>query len=73
MLRNWWNTDTYNIVMLQPDAVSPIPDGIPLFEAEKIVRERELGVDQPQKSVIEPNEAFFRSKLGGLIGLLIGH
>ncbi len=37
----------------RPDTISPIPEGIPLLEAERIAREREPGDGSPQKSVVE--------------------
>jgi hypothetical protein len=36
--------------------ISPIPEGIPLLEAERIAREREPGDGKPQKSVVEQIE-----------------
>jgi hypothetical protein len=35
------------------DSISPIPEGIPLLEAERIAREREPGDGSPQKTMIE--------------------
>jgi hypothetical protein len=40
-----------------PDTISPIPEGIPLLEAERIAREREPGDGSPQKTVTEQIEA----------------
>jgi hypothetical protein len=40
----------------RPDPISPIPEGIPLLEAERIAREREPGDGSPQKTVIEQIE-----------------
>ena len=39
-LRNWWQTGTNDIGVLRQDTNSPIPEGIPLLEAEKIAREQ---------------------------------
>jgi len=36
-----------------PDTISPIPEGIPLLEAERIAREREPGDGSPQQTVVE--------------------
>ncbi len=38
------------------DNISPIPEGIPLLEAERIARERESGDGSPQKAVVEQIE-----------------
>ena len=56
-LRNWWKTGVNDIGTPRPDTISPIPEGIPLLEAEKIAREREPGDGSIQKSVIEQLEA----------------
>lgn len=40
----------------RPDTISPIPEGIPLLEAERIAREREPGDGLPQQTVIEQIE-----------------
>jgi hypothetical protein len=39
------------------DTISPIPEGIPLLEAEKLAREREPGDGSMQRSVVEQIEA----------------
>ncbi len=52
-LRDWWQTGVNDIGAPRPDTISPIPEGIPLQEAERIAREREPGDNSPQKSVIE--------------------
>ncbi len=52
-LRDWWKTGVNDIGTLRPDTISPIPEGIPLLEAERIAREREPGDGSPQKSVVE--------------------
>ena len=56
-LRDWWNTSVNDIGTPRPDTISPIPEGIPLLEAERIAREREPGDGSPQMSVIEQIEA----------------
>lgn len=56
-LRDWWKTGVNDIGVPRPDTISPIPEGIPLLEAEKIARERELGNGSMQKSMIEQIEA----------------
>ena len=59
-LRDWWQTSTNNIGLPRSDTISPIPEGIPLLEAERIAREREPGNGFPQKSVIEQIEDALR-------------
>lgn len=56
-LRKWWKTGKNNVGISRPDTISPIPEGIPLLEAEKIAREREPGDGSAQKSVLEQIEA----------------
>lgn len=56
-LRDWWQTGVNDIGTPRPDTISPIPEGIPLLEAERLAREREPGDGSPQKSVIEQIEA----------------
>jgi hypothetical protein len=56
-LRDWWKTGANDIGMPRPDTISPIPEGIPLLEAERIAREREPGDGTPQKSALEQIEA----------------
>lgn len=52
-LRDWWQTGVNDIGTPRPDTISPIPEGIPLLEAERIAREREPGDGSPQTSVVE--------------------
>ncbi|NIO71187.1 MAG: hypothetical protein GTN71_19680 [Anaerolineae bacterium] len=59
-LRDWWQTGINDIGTPRPDTISPIPEGIPLLEAEQIAREREPGDGSPQKTVIEQIEAALR-------------
>jgi tetratricopeptide (TPR) repeat protein len=56
-LRDWWQTGINDIGTPRPDTISPIPQGIPLLEAERMAREREPGDGTPQKSVVEQVEA----------------
>jgi len=56
-LRDWWQTGINDIGTPRPDTISPIPEGIPLIEAERIAREREPGDGSPQKTVLEQIEA----------------
>jgi len=56
-LRDWWQTGTNDIGTPRPETISPIPEGIPLLEAERIAREREPGDGSPQKGVVEQIEA----------------
>ena len=34
-LRDWWKTGVNDIGTPRPDTISPIPEGIPLLEAER--------------------------------------
>jgi hypothetical protein len=52
-LRDWWLSGINDVGILRPDTISPIPEGIPLLEAEHIARSREPGDGSPQKSVVE--------------------
>ncbi len=56
-LRDWWKAGVNDIGIPRLDTISPIPEEIPLLEAEKIARKRELGDGSMQKSVIEQVEA----------------
>lgn len=51
-LREWWQTGMNDVGAPRPDTISPIPENIPLLEAEKIAREREPGDGSLQKTVI---------------------
>jgi len=63
-LRDWWQTGTNDTSAPRPgtgvssnaSAISPIPEGIPLLEAERIARQCEPGDGSPQKSVVEQIE-----------------
>jgi tetratricopeptide (TPR) repeat protein len=52
-LRDWWQTGVNDIGAPRPDTISPIPEGIPLLEAERTAREREPGDGSRQKTVME--------------------
>jgi tetratricopeptide (TPR) repeat protein len=56
-LRDWWQTGLNDTGTPRPDSISPIPEGIPLLEAEKLAREREPGDGSAQKSVLEQIDA----------------
>ena len=64
-LRDWWQTGLNDIGTPRPDTISPIPEGIPLLEAERIAREREPGDDSLQKSVVEQIEAALKNVEAG--------
>ncbi len=55
-LRDWWQTGINDIGTPRPDSISPIPESIPLLEAERIAREREPGDGSPQRTVVEQVE-----------------
>src|SRR5262249_17470299 len=55
-LRDWWKTGVNDIGTPRPDTIAPIPEGIPLSEAERLAREREPGDGTAQMSVIEQVE-----------------
>ena len=50
-LRDWWKTGVNDIGAPRPDTISPIPEGIPLLEAERLAREREPGDGSKQSSI----------------------
>ena len=52
-LRDWWQSGTNDIGTPRSDTISPIPEGIPLLEAERIARQHEPGDGSSQKSVVE--------------------
>jgi tetratricopeptide (TPR) repeat protein len=52
-LRDWWQTGVNDIGTPRPDTISPIAEGIPLLEAERIAREREPGDGSPQRTVLK--------------------
>lgn len=56
-LRDWWKAGTNDVGTPRPDTISPIPEGIPLLEAEKIARAREPGDGSIQKNVLEQIES----------------
>jgi len=64
-LRDWWQTGLNDIGTPRPDTISPIPEGIPLLEAERIARQREPGDGSPQKGVVEQIEAALKNVEAG--------
>jgi len=52
-LRDWWKTDINDIGTPNPHTNSPIPEGVPLLEAECAARQREPGDGSQQKNVLE--------------------
>lgn len=56
-LWDWWQTGVNDVGTPRPDTISPIPEGIPLLEAEKLARQREPGDGSIQRSVVEQLEA----------------
>ena len=55
-LRDWWQTGCNDTGTPRPDTISPVPEGIPLLEAERIARRLETGDGKPQVTVIEKLE-----------------
>lgn len=53
ILRDWWQTGVNDIGVPRPDTISPIPEGIPLIEAERLARQREPGDGSPQSAVLQ--------------------
>jgi tetratricopeptide (TPR) repeat protein len=60
-LRDWWKTGHNDLGVPRPDTISPVPEGIPLLEGERLARQREPGDGLPQKTVIEQIEAALQS------------
>jgi tetratricopeptide (TPR) repeat protein len=56
-LRSWWATGVNEVDTPRPDTISPLPNGIPLLEAEKLARGREQGDGSIQRNVLEQLEA----------------
>jgi tetratricopeptide (TPR) repeat protein/uncharacterized membrane protein len=56
-LRDWWKTGVNDVGSPRPDTISPIPEGIPLLDAEKLARQREPGDGSMQRSMLEQLEA----------------
>jgi hypothetical protein len=50
--RDWWQTGVNDLGVPRPDTISPIPEGLPLLEAERIAREREPGDNSLQRTVL---------------------
>ncbi len=64
-LRDWWQSGINGIGTSRPDTISPIPEGIPLLEAERIARKREPGDGSPQKDVVEQIDTALTMANGG--------
>jgi tetratricopeptide (TPR) repeat protein len=60
-LQKWWKRGTNDIGIPRPDTISPIPEDIPLLEAEKLARTREPGDGSKQKTVLEQLDAAIES------------
>ncbi len=56
-LRDWWRTGKNDVGAPRHDTISPVPEGMALLEAERIVREREPGDGSLQQTVVEQIEA----------------
>lgn len=52
-LCDWWQIGVNDVGIPRPDTISPIPEGVPLIEAERLARQREPGDGSPQTTVIE--------------------
>jgi hypothetical protein len=52
-LRDWWLVAINDVGTARTDTISPIPEGIPLRDAERIAREREPGDGTPQQTVLD--------------------
>ncbi|MEA2575168.1 MAG: hypothetical protein QOH93_2466 [Chloroflexia bacterium] len=48
-LREWWHDGTNDVGTARTNTISPVPEGIPLIEAERMARDREPGDESPQK------------------------
>ena len=52
-LKAFWQTGANDVGQPRPDTISPIPENIPLLDAERLAREREPGDGSPQMPVME--------------------
>jgi len=52
-LRDWWQLGNNSIDVSRSDTISPIPENIPLLQAEQIARQREPGDNSPQQTLVE--------------------
>jgi hypothetical protein len=52
-LRVWRQNSMNDISTPQPHSISPLPEGISWWEAERFVRQRESWNGSPQKTVVE--------------------
>ncbi|MDQ2807288.1 MAG: tetratricopeptide repeat protein [Chloroflexota bacterium] len=60
-LRDWWQTGSNDTGTPRPDTISPLPEGSPLLEAERLAREREPGDGSAQHPVVAKIEEALRS------------
>jgi hypothetical protein len=51
-LAAWWQTGTNTLGAPRSDTISPLPEGLPLVEAERRAREREPGDGTPQQPIL---------------------
>ena len=61
-LKAFWQTGANDVGQPRPDTISPIPENIPLLEAERLAREREPGDGRPQMPVIERIESHLTAR-----------
>ncbi len=61
-LKAFWQTGANDVGQPRPDTISPIPENIPLLEAERLAREREPGDGSPQMPVIERIESHLTAR-----------
>ena len=52
-LREWWQNGMNDVGISRPDTLSPLPENIPLQEAERVARRLEPGDGSLQISVVE--------------------
>jgi hypothetical protein len=62
-LRNWWQKGRNSVRRSRPNTISPIPEGIPLLEAESIARQEEQGDGLPQKDLMRQIDEALSSTL----------
>ena len=61
-LKAFWQTGANDVGQPRPDTISPIPENIPLLDAERLAREREPGDGSPQMPVIERIESHITAR-----------
>lgn len=64
-LHDWWQTGANSIGAPRSDTISPIPENIPLLQAERIARQRELGDNSPQQTVVKRINAMLTTRHDG--------